>query len=435
MKSKICILGMFIALFAGLTGCGDDNKQPEITGTEIQVNDGAFSPEELMVQLKTVGATATLTAKALPESDGVIYSWVSNQPKVVEITPPYINKSITITARAEGNAIIMLKAGDHTTHFVNVYVGVVPPTAIQVKVDAGPFENAPFVTLKMGATETALLTAKALPEAAEGTEFSWSSNNKMVADVSAEKGESVTLNAITAGNAVITVSGGGKSAKIDVAVLPDNTSKPLYLTGTANPGTAPVPLMELTAGRKYRWFGALQAGTFKFVYDVDTELPSLNKGSDENTLVLRETAGAPDNLFTITQAGKYILELDVDNKILTRTYLAIQNYPETIYVRGIANLGGSAAWLPFNFDEFIPGYNFRLWIPETGGGAYIYGPNYASWGGPLFVGTTGNSIINDLDVTYGYNDANRWIITADQGGCYYNITLNVATAKIKFEKQ
>jgi hypothetical protein len=116
---------------------------------------------------------------------------------------------------------------------------------------------------------------------------------------------------------------------------------------------------------------------------------------------------------------------------------ATKGYPATVYARGVATVGGAAAWLPFNFDASIPGYQIRLYISETGGGVYVYGPNYASWGGPIFTSTSGTSITN-TNVMYGSVEANRWIITEAEsavGGCYYNVTINVATMQATFNKE
>jgi hypothetical protein len=111
-------------------------------------------------------------------------------------------------------------------------------------------------------------------------------------------------------------------------------SVPLYLTGSANPGPNPIPLTETVNGRMYEWQGNLNAGGFKFLYEPASELPSLNKGADSNTLIERTAAGDPDDLFLTGNTGLH--GINVDRKNMKISYKHFHYYFEHIYFVGDA---------------------------------------------------------------------------------------------------
>jgi hypothetical protein len=96
-------------------------------------------------------------------------------------------------------------------------------------------------------------------------------------------------------------------------------SIPMYLTGTAIPGENPITLTA-TNGRQYVWTGNLNAGGFKFLFNPASDLPSLNKDSDNKTLVERTIASEPDNMFQVTRAGYYTITIDIEKLTIVILY-------------------------------------------------------------------------------------------------------------------
>ena len=65
-------------------------------------------------------------------------------------------------------------------------------------------------------------------------------------------------------------------------------SRPLWIVNSAMGTGASDAMNELVLGKQYSWYGKFDTGTgVKFVYNKTTQLPSLNKGEDDNTIVRR----------------------------------------------------------------------------------------------------------------------------------------------------
>jgi hypothetical protein len=208
-------------------------------------------------------------------------------------------------------------------------------------------------------------------------------------------------------------------------------SVPIYLTGTANPESVPTGLIETVNGRMYQWQGNLNQGGFKFVYNPDSDMPSLNKGVDNGTLVERTAASQPDDLFPAEKAGLYVIT--VDRKNLKINYKHIQYYFDKIYFIGSATVAGWDFSLSVQWDDSNPG-------------VYVYeGPLFegemklhtdTNWGG-CFRPMVANGSISSTEVQYTYYESERgdlkWVVTSEEAGDY-RVTLDVSEMKIYFEK-
>jgi hypothetical protein len=428
---------MFFALLPALfSGCKDEDKV-ELTGIEVQVNDGEWQHNP-SVFLTNVGDVATLTARVLPENAGdVRYSWVSGRASYVSVSVPN-SQTTTITALAElpSPVKVLVKGGDNQLAIIDVYVGTPPAESIEVKVDGGGFESAPMALLKIGETTSAVLTARALPEHAAQT-FSWESDKTTVATVSGN-GATATVNAISAGTAHITATSGTTKCTVTVAVLPDDQAVDIYLTGTANPGNNPIQLTQLVDGTYY-WFGDLNAGNYKFVFDPASDLPSLNRVND-STLVLRETATQPDSRFTIAQAGKHAFWVDRNELTLKHKY--VQYYYPELYVFGamtqINNLAYAAA---MSADPLNPGiyiYEGGLQSQRIATGGYFRIMSARAWQSDYFVPVSEN--ISSIVSGQTYPVTRRYYSTpydfhsdATSTGTW-KMTLDVVAMTVTFQK-
>ena len=181
------------------------------------------------------GNTATLTATVNPESatDKTV-TWTSDKPEIAAV------EGGTVTAKAEGTAIITAKAGEQTA------TCTVTVTKADVAVESVTLDKN---SLELKAGNNATLTATVSPEGATNKDVTWTSDNPEVAAV-----EGGTVTAKAEGTAIITAKAGDKTAtctvtvaKADVAVESvtlDKTSLDLKtgdnttLTATVNPESA-----------------------------------------------------------------------------------------------------------------------------------------------------------------------------------------------------
>ncbi|WP_302772732.1 Ig-like domain-containing protein [Anaerotignum lactatifermentans] len=181
------------------------------------------------------GNTATLTATVNPESatDKTV-TWTSDKPEIAAV------EGGTVTAKAEGTAIITAKAGEQTA------TCTVTVTKAEVAVESVTLDKN---SLELKAGNNATLTATVSPEGATNKDVTWTSDKPEIAAV-----EGGTVTAKAAGTAIITAKAGDKTAtctvtvaKADVAVESvtlDKTSLDLKtgdnttLTATVNPESA-----------------------------------------------------------------------------------------------------------------------------------------------------------------------------------------------------
>src|SRR6185312_12411683 len=61
----------------------------------------------------------------------------------------------------------------------------------------------------------------------------------------------------------------------------------------------------------FHYQGTLTPGHFKFITTLDSLLPSYDEGADSTKLILRQSAGAPDNQFVISNASVYTISVNL----------------------------------------------------------------------------------------------------------------------------
>ena len=151
-----------------------------------------------------IGATETLTATVIPSDvTNKRVRWSSNNTAVATV------ENGTVTAVSAGNATITVTTedGNHTARCeVVVVTDPVPATGVTL--------SQTKLSLLKGAT--AKLTATVSPTGATNKKIRWSSNNTAVATV-----ENGTVTAVSAGNAIITVTteDGNHTARCEVVVI------------------------------------------------------------------------------------------------------------------------------------------------------------------------------------------------------------------------
>jgi hypothetical protein len=210
-------------------------------------------------------------------------------------------------------------------------------------------------------------------------------------------------------------------------------SVPLYLKGTANTGSSPIALKEVINGRMYKWDGDLEAGGYKFVYDLENDLPSLNKGADGNTLVERTDAGQPDDLFEITAAGRY--GFTVNRKEMTLNARKFQHYFERIYFVGDAI--PAAAWdigkaVEVTWEDGFFVYKGQLKGDGDGEDAFKIHTE-KDWSASSFRPATDWASITDNRLEFNAPGDRKWKIKPEETGNYH-VTLDMSEMTITFKK-
>ena len=146
------------------------------------------------------GNTATLTATVSPESatDKTV-TWTSDKPEIAAV------EGGTVTAKAEGTAIITAKAGDKTA------TCTVTVTKADVAVESVTLDK---TSLELKAGNNATLTATVSPDNATDRTVTWESNATNIATV--DNNGAVTAKA--AGTATITAKAGEQTATCKITV-------------------------------------------------------------------------------------------------------------------------------------------------------------------------------------------------------------------------
>ena len=215
-------------------------------------------------------------------------------------------------------------------------------------------------------------------------------------------------------------------------------SVPLYMVGSAtdagmDPNQA-IILNEISNGKVYSWKGNLKQGDYKFIFSTSSMLPSLNKGENETTMVLRENESDPDNYFKIETAGLYFIYLSKRTMEISTTKIVYEN----IYLVGNAT---AAEWdidkaIPMVMDPLNPSiFTVQTTLKE----GELKMPTQRDWGSPTFRPINANDpITSEVDTKVvsaadGANDT-KWTVSASQAGTY-KITLDTENKKIYFVKQ
>ena len=135
------------------------------------------------------------------------------------------------------------------------------------------------------------------------------------------------------------------SAVLTINLTPyQPVTKTLYLVGTASPkGTDLNTALRLTAQAEpgvFAYQGRLEVGTLKFISTLGQVLPSYNQGADATRIVKRTDAAQADNLFTVSIAGVYRVELNLLDLTASITKIELPAYSE-VYIYGTATLFGT----------------------------------------------------------------------------------------------
>ncbi|MDR2813120.1 MAG: SusE domain-containing protein [Prevotellaceae bacterium] len=209
-------------------------------------------------------------------------------------------------------------------------------------------------------------------------------------------------------------------------------SVPLWITGTAV-GSVPIQLTEQVNGRQYTWLGELPSeGDFKFVYKPNEELPSLNKGADDHTLVERTAVSQPDDRFQ-TLSGLH--SINVDRKNMKINFKRFQYYFEHIYFVGDAVPAG---WSPndaveLTWDDGIFVYEGTLTGDNDGEDSFKI-LTKRDWDGWNLRPAQENAPITDNSlVAREGGDDWKWKIKPEETG-NYRVTVDLSAMTITFEK-
>jgi len=210
--------------------------------------------------------------------------------------------------------------------------------------------------------------------------------------------------------------------------IPDN----LYMVGDATAGgwdnMNPTPMTKSSndAG-VFTWQGELAAGELKFITMIGSWLPSYQKGSDDNTLVIRTDFGQPDEKFRVEQGGLYLVTVDVIELTFELEPLAVSPYNE-LWIVGSAVPKG---WDIDNADMMIqdPSDPFVFTFNEILKAGEFKIATAKSWDAPFYRPVSADQPITETDVQLSAGDPDyKWNIT--EAGPY-KITLNLRENSIQ----
>lgn len=195
----------------------------------------------------------------------------------------------------------------------------------------------------------------------------------------------------------------------------------LFLQGTVV--DRPVKFSNMTINKEYTWMGSLKPGTFKFTEKFDEQLPSYNKGKDENTLVYRTKESEPDELFTISKEGTYAIYVDIETKKITCTPVS---HPE-VYMIGDAT---PAKWELNNIIQLQWDYVQGAYVYE---GEFYAGemklPTEKNWSSDTFMPVVANADPlkdNRIELVKEANPDKKWKI-AENGQYRMILDINIKT--------
>ncbi|MGD8428669.1 MAG: SusF/SusE family outer membrane protein [Balneolaceae bacterium] len=180
----------------------------------------------------------------------------------------------------------------------------------------------------------------------------------------------------------------------------------------------------------FTYEGNLAAGDFKFITTLGQFLPSYNKGQDAGHLFHRTDNGQPDDKFSITEPGPYLVTVN-----LVELTITIEKQPgppySQLWVVGSAtpngwDLNNAAEMRQDPGDPFIFDYNEVLAQGE------FKIATAKDFNAPFYRPTTNYPDLSNTDVQLSAGDPdNKWYIT-DPGA--YKITLNLRDMTISIQK-
>lgn len=213
-------------------------------------------------------------------------------------------------------------------------------------------------------------------------------------------------------------------------------SKPLWIVNDAKTLFDSDETSEIMLAKQYSWTGKFAKNTgIKFVFDKATQLPSLNKGADNNTLVRRTSASEPDNLFNAPEDGYYTVNLSTKTKKVSWEKVITDNDPSDY---GQVFMVGNACPCGWNIGEPVPMTHDDV-NPEI-----FYWEGYLGTGEmklPLWTGNWGCDYLMPV-IHYSTQDGDdnvqlipsgnpdyKWNITTAGN---YRVVVNTYLMKIKF---
>jgi hypothetical protein len=211
-------------------------------------------------------------------------------------------------------------------------------------------------------------------------------------------------------------------------------SETLYLIGDATPNgwsandaTALKPVSGSTG--LFKWIGVLQKGSFKFITDLGSFMPSYNNAGG-NKLNYRIKDSDPDEKFMIEESGKYSLSVDLINLTVSITRVFVKDPPySNIYFVGSFNNWSFTPMTKDPINPFIFRYGAVLnWSPD---GEFKFGTTSGSWGN-MYHPTIEKAPYSHTSVILNGSGDNKWAMKESECGVAYKMSLDITPGEEKF---
>ncbi len=268
--------------------------------------------------------TATITCEVVPSNTTDPVTWYVKNPDICSISATSGNE-ITVTALNDGETGVVVDCGGYYQEIFVTVIGLVPAETIDITPD-----GADLTTLE-GGTHSVDLTATITPENTTD-ELTWSISPESVATLSATEGDTVTVTAVSQGQATVTAQVGeiSTSATINVSdniLLGDvsvEADSPDFFTVTADNLSVNKALSNTTINPKdvsmYVW-SVTEDGTHK---DINAKL------------VAESFPGS----------GSYVCEFPVNDTPINNYFLEADNIKINVY----ANADDGSSSLIYSSD-------------------------------------------------------------------------------------
>lgn len=227
------------------------------------------------------------------------------------------------------------------------------------------------------------------------------------------------------------------SAVVYLSVTPYKpVSSTLYILGDATVnGTDPATAASLTPDPAvpglFHYQGTLTPGHFEFITTLDSVLPSYSEGADSTKLVLRQSAGDPDNQFVISSASVYTISVNLISLSISYAPAALPLFSK-LWIVGDAtpngwNINTPNVMVVDPFDAYIFHYNEVL-----AAGEFKIPTSTGNWGADYYRPLTNDPPITDTTAALVLGSTNppdnKWKIT-NPGP--YKIALNIGDNSIQ----
>jgi hypothetical protein len=223
----------------------------------------------------------------------------------------------------------------------------------------------------------------------------------------------------------------------DVILFAAQSYKPvtptLYLIGEATPNgwnvdnATPMNSISGEPGG-FIWSGALSTGDLKFITTLGEFLPSYNKGSDDNTLVYRDSDDQPDNKFRIETAGNYKVKV---NLIDLSVVIEAAQGPRfsMIYFVGSFTDWSFEPMVQDITHPFIFKYGRELpWTPD---GEFKFATQAGSWDN-MYHPTVSKAPYTHSAITMDGSGDHKWVMTEAECNKAYKMSLDITEGGEKF---